>query len=129
MMKVTASVTGQPGKLTITAGGKTVTDGWVSSGTDVTFTVTSDDADDMVQMWKVNSVEVSKMSDTADAPLTWTVQNVTADTNVTATLVERPTYTITVMTEGNGTVKAEPTSIKRGGARPLPRYRRTRITT
>ena len=116
MMKVTASVTGQPGKLTITAGGKTVTDGWVSSGTNVTFTVTSDDADDMVQMWKVNSVEVSKMSDTANAPLTWTVQNVTADTNVTATLVERPTYTITVMTEGNGTVKAEPTSVKRGGS-------------
>ena len=116
MMKVTASVTGQPGKITITAGGKTVTDGWVSSGTDVTFTVTPDHTDDMVQVWKVNSAKVSEMSDTADAPLTWTAQNVTEDTNVTATLVKRPTYTITVMTEGNGTVKAEPTSVKRGGS-------------
>ena len=116
MMKVTASVTGQPGKITITAGGKTVTDGWVSSGTDVTFTVTPNHADDMVQVWKVNSVEVSKMSDTADALLTWTAQNVTEDTNVTATLVKRPTYTITVMTEENGTVTAEPTSVKRGGS-------------
>lgn len=116
MMKVTAFVTGQPGKITITAGGKTVTDGWVSSGTDVTFTVTPNHADDMVQVWEVNSVEVSKMSDTADAPLTWTVKNVTADTNVTATLVERPTYTITVTHEGEGAVAAEPTSVKRGGS-------------
>ena len=116
MMKVTASVNGQPGEITITAGGKTVTDGWVSSGTDVTFTVTPNHADDMVQVWKVNSVEVSKMSDTADAPLTWTVQNVTADTNVTATLVERPTYTITVTQGENGTVAAELTSVKRGGS-------------
>ena len=116
MMKVTASVTGQPGKLTITAGGKTVTDGWVSSGTDVTFTVTPNHTDDMVQVWKVNRVEVSKMSDTADAPLTWTVNNVTANTDVTATLVERPTYTITVTHGENGTVAAELTSVKRGGS-------------
>ena len=117
MMKVTASVNnGQPGKITITAGGKTVTDGWVSSGTDVTFTVTPDHADDMVQVWKVNSAEVSEMSDTADAPLTWTVQNVTANTDVTATLIERPTYTITVTHGENGTVAAKPTSVKRGGS-------------
>ena len=116
MMKVTASVNGQPGEITITAGGKTVTDGWVSSGTDVTFTVTPDHADDMVQVWKVGETPVAEMSDTADAPLTWTVKNVTADTNVTATLVKRPIYTITVMTEGNGTVTAEPTSVKRGGS-------------
>ena len=116
MMKVTASVTGQPGKITITAGGKTVTDGWVSSGTDVTFTVTPDHADDMVQVWKVGETPVAEMSDTADAPLTWTVKNVTADTNVTATLVERPTYTITVTQGENGTVAAELTSVKRGGS-------------
>ena len=121
MMKVTASVTGQPGKITITAGGKTVTDGWVSSGTDVTFTVTPDHTDDMVQVWKVNSAKVSEMSDTADAPLTWTAQNVTEDTNVTATLVKRPTYTITVMTEGNGTVKAD----KRQARRQHDHYRDT----
>lgn len=117
MMKVTASVNnGQPGKITITAGGKTVTDGWVSSGTDVTFKVTPDHADDMVQVWKVGETPVAEMSDTADAPLTWTVKNVTADTNVTATLVERPTYTIIVTYEGNGAVAAEPTSVKRGGS-------------
>ena len=116
MMKVTASVTGQPGKITITAGGKTVTDGWVSSGTDVTFTVTPDHADDMVQVWKVNSAEVSEMSDTADAPLTWTVDKIAADTTVTATLIERPTYTITVTQGENGTVAAELTSVKRGGS-------------
>ena len=116
MMKVTASVDGRQGEITITAGGKTVTDGWVSSGTDVTFKVTPDHADDMVQVWKVGETPVAEMSDTADAPLTWTVKNVTADTNVTATLVERPTYTITVTHEGNGTVTAEPTSVKRGGS-------------
>ena len=116
MMKVTAFVTGQPGKITITAGGKTVTDGWVSSGTDVTFTVTPNHADDMVQVWKVGETPVAEMSDTADAPLTWTVKNVTADTNVTATLVERPTYTITVTQGENGTVAAELTSVKRGGS-------------
>ena len=116
MMKVTASVNGQPGEITITAGGKTVTDGWVSSGTDVTFTVTPDHADDMVQVWKVGETPVAEMSNTADAPLTWTVKNVTADTNVTATLVERPTYTITVTHGENGTVTAEPTSVKRGGS-------------
>ena len=116
MMKVTASVDGRQGEITITAGGKTVTDGWVSSGTDVTFTVTPNHADDMVQVWKVGETPVAEMSDTADAPLTWTVKNVTADTNVTATLVERPTYTITVTHEGNGEVAAEPTSVKRGGS-------------
>ena len=116
MMKVTASVNGQPGEITITAGGKTVTDGWVSSGTDVTFTVTPDHADDMVQVWTVGGTQVAEMSDTADAPLTWTVKNVTADTNVTATLVERPTYTITVTHGENGTVAAEQTSVKRGGS-------------
>ena len=116
MMKVTASVDGRQGKITITAGGKTVTDGWVSSGTDVTFTVTPNHADDMVQVWKVGETPVAEMSDTADAPLTWTVKNVTADTNVTATLVERPTYTITVTQGENGTVAAELTSVKRGGS-------------
>ena len=116
MMKVTASVDGRQGEITITAGGKTVTDGWVSSGTDVTFTVTPNHADDMVQVWKVGETPVAEMSDTADAPLTWTVKNVTADTNVTATLVERPTYTITVTHEGSGAVAAEPTSVKRGGS-------------
>ena len=70
----------------------------------------------MVQVWKVGETPVAEMSDTADAPLTWTVKNVTADTNVTATLVERPTYTITVTHEGNGEVAAEPTSVKRGGS-------------
>ena len=116
MMKVTASVDGRQGEITITAGGKTVTDGWVSSGTDVTFTVTPDHADDMVQVWKVGETPVAEMSDTADAPLTWTVQNVTANTDVTATLIERPTYTITVTQGENGTVAAEPTSVKRGGS-------------
>ena len=116
MMKVTAFVTGQPGKITITAGGKTVTDGWVSSGTDVTFTVTPDHADDMVQVWKVGETPVAEMSDTADAPLTWTVDKIAADTAVSVTLIERPTYTITITPEGNGTVKAESTSVKRGGS-------------
>ena len=116
MMKVTASVDGRQGEITITAGGKTVTDGWVSYGTDVTFTVTPNHADDMVQVWKVGETPVAEMSDTADAPLTWTVDKIAADTTVTATLIERPTYTITVTHEGNGTVTAEPTSVKRGGS-------------
>ena len=56
------------------------------------------------------------MTDTADAPLTYTVKNVTAKTEVSATLIERPTYTITVTSEGSGTASAEPASVKRGGS-------------
>lgn len=116
MMKVTAAVDGRPGSIAITADGKTVSDGWVSSGADVTFTVTPENKDDMVQQWTVNGTKVSEMTDTADTPLTWTVSNVTANTNVTATLIERPTYTITVTSEGSGTASAEPASVKRGGS-------------
>ena len=116
MMKITAAVDGRPGSIAITADGKTVSDGWVSSGADVTFTVTPENKDDMVQQWTVNGTKVSEMTDTADAPLTWTVSNVTANTNVTATLIERPTYTITVTSEGSGTASADPASVKRGGS-------------
>lgn len=116
MMKVTAAVDGRPGSIAITADGKTVSDGWVSSGADVTFTVTPENTDDMVQAWQVNGSTVAEMTDTADAPLSYTVQNVTADTEVSATLIERPTYTITVTSEGSGTASAEPASVKRGGS-------------
>lgn len=104
------------GNIAITANGKTITDGYVSSGSDVTFTVTPENTDDMVQAWQVNGSTVAEMTDTADAPLTYTVKNVTAKTEVSATLIERPTYTITVTSEGSGTASAEPTSVKRGGS-------------
>ena len=116
MMKITAAVDGRPGSIAITANGKTITDGYVSSGSDVTFTVTPENTDDMVQVWQVNGSTVAEMTDTADAPLSYTVQNVTADTKVSATLIERPTYTITVTSEGSGTASAEPASVKRGGS-------------
>lgn len=116
MMKITAAVDGRPGSIAITANGKTVSDGWVSSGADVTFTVTPENKDDMVQQWTVNGTKVSEMTNTADAPLTWTVSNVTANTNVTATLIECPTYTVTVTANGSGTASAEPASVKRGGS-------------
>ena len=116
MMKITAAVDGRPGSIAITANGKTVSDGYVSSGSDVTFTVTPENTDDMVQAWQVNGSTVAEMTDTADAPLSYTVQNVTADTKVSATLIERPTYTITVTSEGSGTASAEPASVKRGGS-------------
>lgn len=116
MMKVTAVVDGRPGSIAITADGKTVSDGWVSSGSDVTFTVTPENTDDMVQAWQMNGSTVAEMTDTADAPLSYTAQNVTADTKVSATLIERPTYTITVTSEGSGTASAEPASVKRGGS-------------
>ncbi|MFR4239444.1 MAG: S-layer homology domain-containing protein [Butyricicoccus sp.] len=70
----------------------------------------------MVQAWQVNGSTVAEMTDTADAPLTYTVKNVTAKTEVSATLIERPTYTITVTSEGSGTASAEPASVKRGGS-------------
>lgn len=116
MVPVSAVRNGRNGNIAITANGKTVSDGWVSSGADVTFTVTPENKDDMVQQWTVNGTKVSEMTDTADAPLTWTVSNVTANTNVTATLIERPTYTITVTSEGSGTASADPASVKRGGS-------------
>lgn len=116
MVPVSAVPNGRNGNIAITANGKTITDGYVSSGSDVTFTVTPENTDDMVQAWQVNGSTVAEMTDTADAPLTYTVQNVTAKTEVSATLIERPTYTITVTSEGSGTASAEPASIKRGGS-------------
>lgn len=116
MVPVSAVRNGRNGNIAITANGKTITDGYVSSGSDVTFTVTPENTDDMVQAWQVNGSTVAEMTDTADAPLTYTVQNVTAKTEVSATLIERPTYTITVTSEGSGTASAEPASVKRGGS-------------
>lgn len=116
MVPVSAVRNGRNGNIAITANGKTITDGYVSSGSDVTFTVTPENTDDMVQAWQVNGSTVAEMTDTADAPLTYTVKNVTAKTEVSATLIERPTYTITVTSEGSGTASAEPVSVKRGGS-------------
>ena len=116
MVPVSAVPNGRNGNIAITANGKTITDGYVSSGSDVTFTVTPENTDDMVQAWQVNGSTVAEMTDTADAPLTYTVKNVTAKTEVSATLIERPTYTITVTSEGSGTASAEPASVKRGGS-------------
>ena len=116
MVPVSAVPNGRNGNIAITANGKTITDGYVSSGSDVTFTVTPENTDDMVQVWQVNGSTVAGMTDTADAPLTYTVKNVTAKTEVSATLIERPTYTITVTSEGSGTASAEPASVKRGGS-------------
>lgn len=116
MVPVSAVPNGRNGNIAITANGKTITDGYVSSGSDVTFTVTPENTDDMVQAWQVNGSTVAEMTDTADAPLTYTVKNVTAKTEVSATLIERPTYTITVTSEGSGTASAESASVKRGGS-------------
>lgn len=116
MVPVSAVPNGRNGNIAITTNGKTITDGYVSSGSDVTFTVTPENTDDMVQAWQVNGSTVAEMTDTADAPLTYTVKNVTAKTEVSATLIERPTYTITVTSEGSGTASAEPASVKRGGS-------------
>ena len=116
MVPVSAVPNGRNGSIAITANGKTITDGYVSSGSDVTFTVTPENTDDMVQAWQVNGSTVAEMTDTADAPLTYTVKNVTAKTEVSATLIERPTCTITVTSEGSGTASAEPASVKRGGS-------------
>lgn len=116
MVPVSAVRNGRNGSIAITANGKTITDGYVSSGSDVTFTVTPENTDDMVQAWQVNGSTVAEMTDTADAPLTYTVQNVTAKTEVSVTLIERPTYTITVTSEGSGTASAEPASVKRSGS-------------
>ena len=116
MVPVSAVPNGRNGNIAITANGKMITDGYVSSGSDVTFTVTPENTDDMVQAWQVNGSTVAEMTDTADAPLTYTVKNVTAKTEVSATLIERPTYTITVTSEGSGTASAELASVKRGGS-------------
>ena len=116
MVPVSAVPNGRNGNIAIIANGKTITDGYVSSGSDVTFTVTPENTDDMVQAWQVNGSTVAEMTDTADAPLTYTVKNVTAKIEVSATLIERPTYTITVTSEGSGTASAEPASVKRGGS-------------
>lgn len=48
MVPVSAVPNGRNGNIAITANGKTITDGYVSSGSDVTFTVTPENTDDMV---------------------------------------------------------------------------------
>lgn len=48
MVPVSAVPNGRNGSIAITANGKTITDGYVSSGSDVTFTVTPENTDDMV---------------------------------------------------------------------------------
>ena len=70
----------------------------------------------MVQAWQVNGSTVAGDDRSAMHSPTFTPQNVTAKTEVSATLIERPTYTITVTSEGSGTASAEPASIKRGGS-------------
>ncbi len=53
MVPVSAVRDGRNGNIAITANGKTITDGYVSCS-DVTFTVTPENKDDMVQAWQVN---------------------------------------------------------------------------
>lgn len=48
MVPVSAVRDGRNGNIVINANGKTITDGYVSSGSDVTFTVTPENTDDMV---------------------------------------------------------------------------------
>ena len=77
-------------------------DGKIPYGSDVTITVTPTHADDMVNAWRVNRSEGPKMTDNEDAPMTYTVQNVITDTEVTVELVKRPTYSVSVSATGNG---------------------------
>ena len=67
------------------------------------------------------------MDNTSDAPFTYTINNVTTETQVEVQLIERPTYTITATPRGHGSVSANMTSVKRGGnaivtAKPKQNY-------
>ena len=115
MITVGATVVGKAGTMTMTVDGQKVTNGTVPYGSNVTFTVVPSDRDCVVNYWKVGTDEVKKMDSTSDAPFTYTINNVTTETQVEVQLIERPTYTITATPQGHGSVSANMTSVKRGG--------------
>ena len=127
MITVGATVDGKAGTMTMTVDGQEVTNGTVPYGSNVTFTVVPSDTDFVVNYWKVGTKEVKKMDNTSDAPFTYTINNVTTETQVEVQLIERPTYTITATPQGHGSVSANMTSVKRGGnvivtAKPKQNY-------
>ena len=115
MITVGATVDGKAGTMTMTVDGQEVTNGTVPYGSNVTFTVVPSDRDCVVNYWKVGTDEVKKMDNTSDAPFTYTINDVTTETQVEVQLIERPTYTITATPQGYGSVSANMTSVKRGG--------------
>ena len=115
MITVGATVVGKAGTMTMTVDGQKVTNGTVPYGSNVTFTVVPSDRDCVVNYWKVGTDEVKKMDNTSDAPFTYTINDVTTETQVEVQLIERPTYTITATPQGHGSVSANMTSVKRGG--------------
>ena len=115
MITVGATVVGKAGTMTMTVDGQKVTNGTVPYGSNVTFTVVPSDRDCVVNYWKVGTDEVKKMDNTSDAPFTYTINNVTTETQVEVQLIERPTYTITATPQGHGSVSVNMTSVKRGG--------------
>lgn len=115
MITVESTVVGKAGTMTMTVDGQKVTNGKVPYGSNVTFTVVPSDRDCVVNYWKVGTDEVKKMDSTSDAPFTYTINNVTTETQVEVQLIERPTYTITATPQGHGSVSANMTSVKRGG--------------
>ena len=127
MITVDATVVGKAGTMTMTVDGQKITNGTVPYGSNVTFTVVPSDRDCVVNYWKVGTDEVKKMDNTSDAPFTYTINNVTTETQVEVQLIERPTYTITATPQGHGSVSANMTSVKRGGnvivtAKPKQNY-------
>ena len=115
MITVESTVVGKAGTMTMTVDGQKVTNGKVPYGSNVTFTVVPSDRDCVVNYWKVGTDEVKKMDSTSDALFTYTINNVTTETQVEVQLIERPTYTITATPQGHGSVSANMTSVKRGG--------------
>ncbi len=115
MITVGATVVGKAGTMTMTVDGHKVTNGTVPYGSNVAFTVVPSDRDCVVNYWKVGTKEVKKMDNTSDAPFTYTINDVTTETQVEVQLIERPTYEITATPQGHGSVSANMTSVKRGG--------------
>ena len=115
MITVGATVVGKAGTMTMTVDGHKVTNGTVPYGSNVACTVVPSDRDCVVNYWKVGTKEVKKMDNTSDAPFTYTINDVTTETQVEVQLIERPTYEITATPQGHGSVSANMTSVKRGG--------------
>ena len=104
-LSVTYTLTGTEGAITATANGSTVSSGGtVPYGSSVTLTVAPTTSTDMVSYWKVNGTVVAEMTATADAPMEYTIANVTAAQTVEVELVTRPTYTVSATAGGGGSV-------------------------
>ncbi|MDA3866746.1 MAG: M6 family metalloprotease domain-containing protein [Salinivirgaceae bacterium] len=98
------STIGTGGTISANNNGEAITSGSdVIEGTDVVFTATSDD-NYRVKEWKLNDLAIP-----GNISNTYTLDNITADANVTVEFEAIPQYTLTISIVGDGIVNVDET--------------------